>query len=147
MTDAPACRREEAENASELMPVGQAAPGAWPSGAPPPGSEQHALGVQGNQMRRYIRSFDDARKSDIVNERLPIFDYAKNGGIPLVPAPSMRMAALEMEGGPSSMEEMIKRALEEDNMEGNTVELLADRIARSRRPTARPRTMKRFETA
>lgn len=139
--------REEAENASELLPVGQSTPGAWPGGFSHPGSEQHALGVQGTQMRRYIRSFDDARKSDIANERLPLFDYAAAGTVPLVPAPSMRSALMGGGGGgPESREEMIKRALEEDK-EGSTVEQLADLIARGRRPAGKPRGLKRFETA
>jgi len=51
-------RREEAENATELttegaeMDVGISAVGRR--------IENDALGVQGTQIRRYIRSFDDA---------------------------------------------------------------------------------------
>ena len=63
-----------------------------------------ALGVQGNQIRRYIHSFDDAcvsaylddfylvntryrRRLDIANERLPEFNPM---AFPQVPVPSMR---------------------------------------------------------
>ena len=45
------------------------------------------------------------------------------------------------------MEELIKRALEEEGFaDGGVVERLADRIATGKR-SARPRGLKRFETA
>ena len=49
-------RREEAENASELMTAGTD-DGSIPAGA---WIENDALGVHGTQIRRYIRNFDDA---------------------------------------------------------------------------------------
>jgi serine/threonine-protein phosphatase 2B catalytic subunit len=45
------------------------------------------------------------------------------------------------------MEVLIRRALEEDEVEGGVVEILAERIARTRSVTGRPRALKRFETA
>lgn len=45
------------------------------------------------------------------------------------------------------MEELIRRALEEDDAEGGVVERLAERIARGRKTTGRPRALKRHETA
>jgi len=90
-----------------------------------------ALGVHSNQ---WIRSFDDARRSDMGNERLPVFNPA---GDSLVTAPSMRQ---------ENMEELIKKALEENGDGNSIVDHLADKIARSRKPQGRPRALKRFET-
>ena len=72
------------------------------------------------------------------NERLPEFDASGSSGDLLVTAPSMRQ---------ENMEELIKKALEEDVNGDSVVERLADRIARSRKPQGRPRALKRFETA
>ena len=154
--------REEAENATELTPspglAGPAAsPTSWPGGFAPPGSSD-ALGVQGHQMRKMIRSFSDARASDIANERMPQFDYTAPSALPLVPVPSMRIPGLSLAGGNGAgddasvgsrrqMEELIKRALEEEGLgDGGMVERLADRIARGKR-AGRPKGLKRFETA
>lgn len=139
--------REEAENATELVTHSQlssptAAPGAWQggfTGAP------DALGVHVNTVRQQIRSFDDARHADIVNERLPHFTPA---GIPLVPAPSMRLPRMgdDPDADTPTMEDLIRRALEEEGL-GNDeiVERLAERISRGK--PSRPRGLKRFETA
>jgi len=70
------------------------------------------------------------------NERLPEFDAAGSSGN-IVTAPSMRQ---------ENMEELIKKALEEDENGDSVVERLADRIARTRKPQGRPRALKRFET-
>ena len=124
-------------------------PGAWPGGfSVGTDQQQHALGVQGTQLRRYIRSFDDARKVDLADERLPLFDYTAANAKPLVPAPSMRIPALGVGGpeGPVSMEEAIKRMLDEQNDEGSTVEMLAERLAMGRQAAGRPKGFKRFET-
>ena len=43
------------------------------------------------------------------------------------------------------MEELLRRAIEEGEGEGGVLETIADRIARGR--PARPRGLKRFETA
>lgn len=89
--------REEAENASELStgPVGTES--ALPNGNR---GGMDALGVQGNQIRRYIHSFDDARRLDIANERLPEYNYTPTS-FPYVPVPSMRqpLAAHMQRGG------------------------------------------------
>ena len=130
------------------MPGGMPAPGAWPGGFATPAP--NALGVQTAQMRRYIQSFDDARRSDIANERLP--QYAPTS-IPLVPVPSMRMPGLAHSGDEGheeqlSTEALIRRALEEEGLsDGGMVERLAERIARGKRSNGRPRGLKRFETA
>ena len=119
------------------------APGAWPGGFMAPGD---ALGVHVNQVRRQIRSFDDARHADIANERLPQFTPP---AVPLVPAPSMRLPRLAEDGDAegAGMEGLIRRALEEEGLgDGGMAERLADRIARGKR-SARPRGLKRYETA
>lgn len=70
------------------------------------------------------------------NERLPEFDTSDSKD--LVTAPSMRQ---------ENREELIKKALEEDEDGDSVVERLADKIARGRKPQGRPRALKRFETA
>jgi len=129
--------REEAEGASELAHSGHN-----PQGLPVPGMGgtlgvrlgSDALGVHDNQ---WVRSFDEARRSDINNERLPKYISANSTKDPHVTAPSMRQ---------ENMEEVIKKALEEDVDGNGVVERLADRIARGRKPQGRPRALKRFET-
>jgi len=71
--------REEAENASELSTF--------------PIDDQRGpdmLTAQGTQIIHYIRTFADARRSDIANERLPMFQPADETDYPVIPAPSMR---------------------------------------------------------
>ena len=115
--------------------------------------------MHGQQVRRTIRTFSDARASDLANERMPQFDYTAQSALPLVPVPSMRIPGLALaaggdvdaEGGGAdsrrNMEELIKKALEEEGLgDGGMVERLADRIARGRKGP-RPRGLKRFETA
>ncbi|TFK50532.1 Metallo-dependent phosphatase [Heliocybe sulcata] len=128
--------REEAESASELSPDNEN-----PSSTLAPRLGPDALSVQGNNMRRYIRNFEDARRSDIVNERLPEFTPEPTS-FPSVPAPSMRM---QKAGTSGNMEVLIRRVLEETE-DGDIVETIADRISQGRRVTGRPRALKRFET-
>ncbi|KAF9070511.1 hypothetical protein BDP27DRAFT_1419971 [Rhodocollybia butyracea] len=75
-----------------------------------------ALSVQGTQIGRNIRSFDDARRSYLTNERLHIFksDSSPTGPNPtaIFPPPSMR------------------KTLEEEGDDTGIVERLADKIAR-----------------
>ncbi|KAH9916748.1 Metallo-dependent phosphatase [Epithele typhae] len=158
--------REEAEGATELAlapgayPAEQA-PTAWPGGFANPSAAPDALGVSGQGARRAIRSFADARVSDAANERMPSqFDYTAPSSLPLVPVPSMRIPGLALAahggagedgavegGGRMAMEDLIKRALEEEGLgDGGMVERLADRIARGKR-SARPKGLKRFGTA
>jgi len=112
-----------------------------------------ALGVQTTQLQRTIRSFDDARRSDLVNERLPAeFDYTAEPPLPLVTAPSMRLLAPAGEDGEesqASLQALIRQALSEEGVgDRGVVERLADRIARGKRTAARPTgALKRFETA
>ncbi|KAI0056353.1 Metallo-dependent phosphatase [Artomyces pyxidatus] len=170
--------REEAENATELTTGGEEMVGTPSIGAR---VGPDALGVQGNQIRRYIHSFDDARRFDKANERLPEFNYTPTS-YPMVPVPSMRQPlhahiqrtwhsgtstpsgendGMEGEDGISEraspgppggwpqmgMEDLIRRTLEEDEEDGGVVERLAERIARGRGVTGRPRPLKRHETA
>ncbi|KAH7890234.1 Metallo-dependent phosphatase-like protein [Phlebopus sp. FC_14] len=126
--------REEAENASELSAI--------------PVEDRRGpdmLTAQGTQMRHYIHSFADARRSDLVNERLPTFQPTDSeNDFPVIPAPSMRRRGSgDIDG--LSMEELIRRALD-DEEEGDVVGRLADRIAKGRKPTGRPMPLKRYET-
>jgi serine/threonine-protein phosphatase 2B catalytic subunit len=47
---------------------------------------------------------------------------------------------------PGTMEELIRRTLDDDEG-GGVVERLAERIARGRKPTGKPHPLKRYETA
>ena len=153
-----ACHREEAEGASELTHAGHN-----PQGLPVPGASG-TLGVRlgGDALfvhdNKWVRSFDEAyvnylvrgphclfrqlterlvsRRSDMTNERLPKYDPAGSKEA-LVTAPSMRQ---------ENMDELIKKAMEEDKDGDGAVERLADRIARGRKPQGRPRALKRYET-
>ncbi|KAI9451336.1 Metallo-dependent phosphatase [Russula earlei] len=78
--------REGSENASEFNVADVGMDGSRNIGAR---DGMDALGVQGNQIRRYIHSFDDARRLDIANERLPEFNVQQTP-FPHVAAPSMR---------------------------------------------------------
>ncbi|KLO07080.1 Metallo-dependent phosphatase [Schizopora paradoxa] len=60
--------REEAETASELN---QAMEASGMAAIRARGANKDELGVQTNQIRRAIRTFDDARRKDEFNERLP----------------------------------------------------------------------------
>lgn len=106
-----------------------------------------ALGVHVNAVRKQIKSFDDARHADIMNERLP--QFRQGSELPLVPAPSMRLPRLAGDDGepdPHAMETLIRQALQEEGLgDGGVVERLAERIARGK--PSRPRGLKRFETA
>ncbi|KAJ7263018.1 Metallo-dependent phosphatase-like protein [Mycena rebaudengoi] len=127
--------REEAESASELVDA-EAEEGAGVSGA---------LGVQ-RQVRQSIHNFEDARRSDIINERLPsIPPTPLSSPSPIVP--SMRIPGRDPAEG-LNMEFLIKKTLDEhvDGASGDIVERIAERIARGRAATGRPRALKRHET-
>ncbi|KAJ8584056.1 Metallo-dependent phosphatase [Rhizopogon salebrosus TDB-379] len=119
--------REEAENVSELAAVtvdeGMAGLGHV-------GSD--LLTAQGTQMRHYIRNFADARRSDMLNERLPIFQPTDSvTNFPVIPAPSMRRR-----GSGDSMEDMIRRTLEgpdDDDDNAGMVGRVPERIATGRK--------------
>ncbi|KAJ7595549.1 serine/threonine-protein phosphatase 2B catalytic subunit [Mycena floridula] len=134
--------REEAESSSELMDTGE-------DPISPVGSRigRDKLGVQGNHLVRQIHSFDEARRSDEMNERLPTFNPAAPT---IFPTPSMRIPGrrnmTESEG--MNMEYLIKRTLEDESEdEGGVVERLAERIARGRHIGSRPSALKRHGTA
>ncbi|KAJ7804492.1 Metallo-dependent phosphatase-like protein [Mycena olivaceomarginata] len=102
--------REQAESASEL--VDTEAGEADVSGG---------LGVQ-REIRQNIHNFEDARRSDMVNERLPsllLMPSSPSGSpAPSSPAPSMRIPGRDSAGG-------IKRTLDSSG-NGDDVERLAD---------------------
>jgi len=125
--------REESENATELA-----------INAPAPGSGSDVLGAPGATVGRSIRTFDDARRSDLLNERLPEFntDIAPTvfGG------PSMRRGTNgETEG--LTMESLIKKSLEEEEGEGGVVERISEKIAKGRALMSKPPALKRHGTA
>lgn len=123
--------REESENATELA-----------INTPTPGSD--ALSVSGTQIGRTIRTFDDARRSDLQNERLPEF----NADVPptMFVGPSMRRGHGEGEG--MTMEYLIKKSLEEDeDVEGGVVERISDKLAKGGMPLSRPSALKRHGTS
>ncbi|KAG1741615.1 Metallo-dependent phosphatase-like protein [Suillus lakei] len=87
--------------------------------------------------------------SDLLNERLPTFQPTDSvNDFPVIPAPSMRRRGSgDIDG--VSMEELIRRALEEpdeDGHQGGTVERIAERVAIGRIVTGKPMPLKRFET-
>ncbi|KAJ6629337.1 Metallo-dependent phosphatase-like protein, partial [Mycena sp. CBHHK59/15] len=127
--------REEAESASELVDAEAGEAGV--SGA---------LGVQ-RQVRQSIHNFEDARRSDIINERLPSLSPMPSASSPSPIVPSMRIPGRDPAEG-LNMEFLIKKTLDDaaDDEQGGVVERLADRIARGRAPTGRPRALKRHET-
>ncbi|KIM43487.1 hypothetical protein M413DRAFT_381895 [Hebeloma cylindrosporum] len=129
--------REEAENASELEGVAGSS-----TAVSKPGTD--ALGVQGARINRSIRTFADARRSDIANERLPEFDAQRPT---IFPVPSMRSPARRSSAEDGmDMEDLIKRTLEEDVDDGGVVEKLAEKIARGRSVASRPSGLKRHGT-
>lgn len=137
--------REVVEGASELTHPGH-----------PQNIGADTLGVPSND---WIRSFDEAYVPSFIlfpcnrfhevtgpsasyqwnigNERLPDFDPVGSEGL-LVTTPSVRQ---------ESTEELIKKALKEDDDGDSTVERLADRITRASKPQGRPRALKRSEPA
>ncbi|KAJ7838383.1 Metallo-dependent phosphatase-like protein [Mycena olivaceomarginata] len=142
--------REEAESASELADAEAEAGTAGVSGA---------LGVQ-RQVRGSIHNFEDARRSDLLNERLPDLppflpstspsspSSPSAAGAPSPLVPSMRIPG---RGDDLNMEFLIKKTLRDDAAGGGdgAVERLAERIAfRSGGGGAgrRPAGLKRHET-
>ncbi|KAJ7023071.1 Metallo-dependent phosphatase-like protein [Mycena alexandri] len=124
--------REEAESASELVDAEAGESGV--SGG---------LGVQ-RQIRQSIHNFEDARRSDLLNERIPVIPPSPSPSptpSPLVP--SMRIPGRDPAEG-LNMEFLIKQTLD-DTGAGDDVERLADRIA-FRGGRVRPGGLKRHET-
>ncbi|KAJ7855960.1 Metallo-dependent phosphatase-like protein [Mycena olivaceomarginata] len=109
--------REEAESASELVDARAEA-----------GVLGH-LGVQ-RQIRQSIHTFEHARQSDILNERLPPpLPMPSSAGRPAPSslAPSMRIPGRDPAEGLDT-QFLIKKTLDEMDG-GNAIERLADRIA------------------
>jgi len=123
--------REGAENATELETDSV-------SGT----STGVGLNVQGTRINRSIRTFADARRLDLANERLPEFEANRPA---IFQVPSMRATSRKDSQG-MDMEYLIKRTLDEEGDEGDVVEKLADKIARGRSITSKP-SLKRHGTA
>ncbi|KAJ7062056.1 Metallo-dependent phosphatase-like protein [Mycena amicta] len=133
--------REEAESASELADAEVDEAGFGVSSG---------LGVQ-RQVRQNIHNFEDARRSDLLNERLPSPSPTPSpspGPISLIPVPSPLVPSMRIPGrSPSegiNMEYLIRQTLE-DTAAGEDVERLADRIA-FRGGRVRPAGLKRHGT-
>lgn len=98
-------------------------------------------------MSRTIRSFADARKVDIANERLPQFEQQSG----IFPAPSMRLSG---RGGDidESVETLIRRTIREEIDEENAdedglVDRVAERLSHGRTlAPGRPSALKRHGT-
>lgn len=131
--------RQESENATELA-VGEISNGAGSSSNMGLGTVRpNELGVQGAKIGKTIKSFDDARRLDLQNERLPQFD-------PDI-APTFTGSSMRRGSTDSGMEFLIKKTLEEEGEEGDVVERIAEKLARGRRITERPSALKRHGTA
>ncbi|KAJ7729794.1 Metallo-dependent phosphatase-like protein [Mycena metata] len=127
--------REEAESASELVDAE-----AEEAGETGPSD---GLGVQ-RQIRRSIHNFEDARRSDLLNERIPVIPPSPSPSpVPSPLVPSMRIPGRDPAEG-LNMEFLIKQTLD-DTGAGDEVERLADRIA-FRGGRVRPGGLKRHET-
>jgi serine/threonine-protein phosphatase 2B catalytic subunit len=131
---------EESESATELTAQGIPLRATSSTGG-------DSLGVQTPRVARSIRSFADARKVDMANERLPQFEPTSMPGI--FPSPSMRI------GGRADLDEnvesLIRKTLREESQEGvnedDLVERVAERLAKGRSLTApRPSALKRHGT-
>ena len=125
------------------------------------------LTVQSHEIRKSIRTFDEAyaflsihflsvliffpfsRRSDIANERLSDLNPQRTTIFP-VPS-SMRLSSRTDLSDDMDVEYLINRTLDDDQSEAtamstSTVERLANRISQGRKPTGRPRALKRHET-
>jgi len=150
--------REGSENASEFN-IANIGDGSRNMGTR---DGMDALGVQGNQIRRYIHSFDDARRLDIGNERLPEFNPES---FPSVAVPSMRRtqrpwgsgnnsptgegdaSPILSQGGSAPVpggwpvvprEDLNRRRIAEGAEDGRLAERMVERIAHGRRASDRP---------
>ena len=122
----------------------------WPGGFTAP-SENDQLGNHIVDIRRQIRTFDDARHADIVNERMPQFEGAIS---PDVVTPSTWLphhASPENGAGPYpnvNPGEYIRQVLQqESDMDADTAERIAERLARASVGSMRPRGLRRVETS
>ncbi|EJD07740.1 Metallo-dependent phosphatase [Fomitiporia mediterranea MF3/22] len=136
--------REEAETASEVNSAVEV------SGPAAHGADDE-LGVRGNQIRRAIRSFDDARRSDMTNERMPEFHVHDDNAFPNLQAPSTRPRSHSGSMDDADLEARIRKTLlDNDEGEGDEAERelreLADKLARIRGSTHRPDALKRHGT-
>ncbi|KAJ2929566.1 hypothetical protein H1R20_g7537, partial [Candolleomyces eurysporus] len=128
--------REESESATELAVA-----------IPSEGALPNQLAVNGAKISKSIHSFEEARKSDIANERLPEFERRPD----MFPAPSMRLGGRDVDAG--SLDTLIRRTLAEeregeDDNEDALVEKVAERLAKGRTlgVGSRPAALKRYGT-
>jgi len=132
--------REESENVSELKTASGFATGS----ADVAYRQDPHLGIQGHQIRKSIRGYDDARQFDIDNERLPSYepppedaDHAASQ----FPAPSMRLHPRR------SNTDYILRTLEAEDEDDSEIKRVADILSRPIRHSKRPHSaLKRHET-
>ncbi|KAH8109956.1 Metallo-dependent phosphatase [Phellopilus nigrolimitatus] len=140
--------REEAETASELNATMEAS-GLAAIRARGPLRDADELGVRGNQMRRAIRNFDDARRSDMTNERMPEFQFhdESSRAFPALQAPSTRARSPSGSMDDGDIEAKFRKTLT-DSEDEDEIELrdLAERIAHTRGHVARPPALKRHGT-
>ncbi|KAL5504839.1 hypothetical protein ACEPAH_7502 [Sanghuangporus vaninii] len=145
--------REEAETASELNSAVEASGIAAMRARGAITTDE--LGVRGNQIRRAIRSFDDARRSDMTNERMPEFHVPDGTAFPNLQAPSTRPRSSSGNSmDDNELEAKFRKTLQDgDDDEVDEAELelreLANKLARirgSRASGSRPDTLKRLGT-
>ncbi|KAG9311260.1 Metallo-dependent phosphatase-like protein [Chiua virens] len=122
--------REEAENASELSAI------------PVEDNRGPDMLTTAHHGQHFIRSFADARRSDIANERLPMFEPADTD-YPVIPAPSMRRR------NSNDLEELgmeIRRLEEEGDSDDTGVNMVlpqrrtSERVVETRRKVTTTRT-------
>jgi serine/threonine-protein phosphatase 2B catalytic subunit len=152
--------REEAEQATtELQTLEGGGVAAEPV------NNTNRLGIKALNVGRMVGSFEDAKRSDQMNERLPTYNPSPSSSI--FPVPSMRRATTPTPGGVASsstppvipggyglggstnIEELIRSVFDDDDQggeQGGVVEKLAEKIARGRGITGKHRPLKRYET-
>lgn len=129
--------REEAESASELV-----APDATAVELP------NQLAV--TKVNTGIHNFEQARKSDIANERLPEFD--PRASTTIFPAPSMRLGGRDIDQG--GLDKLIRRTLregsstvdDEDSIVKKVAEKVTEEVTGQLVPGTRPSALKRHGT-
>jgi len=132
---------EESENVTEFRTLsggfevdhaGQSSPQAafgYPSQL-----QRDKLGVSGQRLVQSMQGFQDARRYDIDNERLPSYEPPTTPLEITFPAPSMRQTSISRSGSPVNF---LSKAYDEEE-EDEEILSLADRVARMRRKNSKP---------
>jgi len=141
--------REEAENASEFRTLSggfevDAGPGSPSSSALGYATEleRDNLGVSGHKLVQNMQGFQDARRYDLDNERLPNYEPPTSAFESTFPAPSMRQTSISRGGSPVHF---LTKAYEEEE-EDEAILSLADRVARVRRRNSGPGGARVYDT-